>query len=200
MTLSSSPGSYVVWVGGRDLVCISPISCRLLARSHFLSGLLLHRLFRWEAASAVTWNHILILNLNVYRVIQIPEWMIKVKMFALALYDILLWMIFNQHVNVYEYQTRQWRRLRWSRRRSPPSCCCTSTLSSTLASALAAGNFFVKTRSHQSWRKVVTYMWCLSLTTKVKSYKNSMKQPKRPTSVIYVLWCFKPELLLFKTG
>ena len=105
------------------------------------------------------------------------------------------------------YQTRQWRRLRWSRRRSPPSCCCTSTLSSTLASALAAGNFFAKTRSQlvvsfqfQSWRKVVTYMWCLSLTDKVKSYKNSMKQPKRPTSVIYVLWCFKPELLLFKTG
>ena len=125
----------------------------------------------------------------------------------LYLYDILLWMIFNQHINVSEYQTRQWRRLRWSRRRSPSSCYCTSTLSSTLASALAAGNFFVKTRSQlvvsfqfQSWRKVVTYMWCLSLTDKVKSYKNSMKQPKRPTSVIYVLWCFKPELLLFKTG
>ena len=138
--------------------------------SHLLSGL--------EGSSGMTLNHILTINLNVYRVIQIPEWMIKVKMFALALYDILLWMIFNQHVNVYEYQTRQWRRLRWSRRRSPSSCYCTSTLSSTLASALAAGNFFVKTRSqlvvsfqYQSWRKVVTYMWCLSLTTKAKSYK-----------------------------
>ena len=115
-----------------------------------------------------TLNHILTINLNVYRVIQIPEWMIKVKMFALALYDILLWMIFNQHVDVYEYQTRQWRRLRWSRRRSPPSCCCTSTLSSTLASALAAGNFFAKTRSQlvvsfqfQSWRKVLTYIWVI---------------------------------------
>ena len=76
------------------------------------------------------------------------------------------------------YQTRQWRRLRWSRRRSPPSCCCTSTLSSTLASALAAGNFFAKTRSQlvvsfqfQSWRKVLTYICDVMFTNKVKSYQ-----------------------------